>query len=230
MTPFEQGYFAFRKAAGIVDELQNMRRASRGEVTDQQMAMAGAGTAAGAVFAPQYAEHAMGLIRPSELQPENMGRLGKATNFYTGTRVPGVEYDRLARVMEEAPTEEGASQVRNFLRNNVEAPPAARMKNVLRQSISDLPTHLKRHPILAGIGALGLAGTVAQAGLLGKGIHERYLGGAQGLGWDDAAIAAGGLGALGAVGAAGGGLYEANRRGMLPKVQITMPQGMGDQE
>ena len=92
MTPFDTGYNAFMKAAGFTDDLHNARRSHRGEETDQQMVMSGLAAGTGLAFAPSYAENILGLARPPELAPENAGMLGKLKEFYTGTRVPGVEY------------------------------------------------------------------------------------------------------------------------------------------
>jgi hypothetical protein len=190
------------------------------------MLLGGAALGSGAVFAPNYAEQMLGLARPPELASSGPGMGGMLKEFYGGKRVPGVEY---ARIMDMPPGPAQSQQATDFLTQFADdaTPKAQRIKNVLRQTLSDLPSHAKRHPIMMGLGLAGLAGTAMGAHSLGKGIHERHLGGAQqGLGWDDAALAAAGLGTLGAV---GGGLYEANRRGMLPKVQITMPDAQEPQ-
>jgi hypothetical protein len=226
MTPFDEGFAHFLKCAGFTDDVRNARREALGEETDFDMGVNALGTGLGLAYLPGNVDNTLGLRSLTSGSAAGKGLGAKIKDFYTGQRAP-------ATAMEDFVTQANSGsltpvQVQQLMADTARLtgpPSAARTKAVLSRAISELPTYAGRHPFLMGLGALGLAGTANSAYRLGKGIHERQQG--PSLSWQEAAL---GAGALGALGAAGGGLYEANRRGMLPQVTIQMPPGAQENE
>lgn len=218
MTPFSHGYNTLMKTAGMLDEIQDARRAARGEKTDLQMQIGAVGTGVGAAMAPLYAERVLGLSRTDDMAGKSLG--AKLKNFYTGSRLPTVAMEDLVQDVAKSGTPDPRKI--DALLPMLEGSTGSRAKAVLSRAVSDFPQYAKRHPFLLGLGALGAVGTANSANDLGRGIYERYFGGAdQGIRASDAGVA---LGTLGALGLAGGGVVAAHRAGMLPKIHIEMPQ------
>lgn len=215
MDPYEQGYTSFLKVAGLMDRWMNERRDALGEETGWDMGMNAVKLTGAATMGPMHAERLLGLERLRSPEPPT-GMLDKLKRYYTDKRIPGLafEKDHLARNDLSMPPLEDLTKY-------VDGPLPTRAKDVLVRSLSDLPTTIRRHPVLAGMSALTVGAGASGLYGLGKGVYERQLGGSDaGIGATDIAL---GAGALGATALAGGGIYEANRRGMLPRITIDMP-------